>query len=136
MVCVTSTDWVQYESSISFLGSIVLFVAPNFQGALQVRAGWGAVEFLPNFASKVRVINGNDQESLLLFGHSSDTFTQTDLESDAMDVCLLSSRAARIVVGVSGQDHYEPVNVGKSVLKKWKSMWGDSETSKDKAPPA
>lgn len=83
------------------------------------------MEFLPVFASKVKVISGSDQESLLLFGHSGDTFTQDDLESDTMDICLLSSRMGRIVVGIYGQDQYEPVNVGKSVLKKWRNMWGE-----------
>ena len=107
------------------IGSIVLFVPPNFRGAIQIRVGWGAVEFLPTFANQVRVINGNDQESLLLFNHVGDTFTEADLETETMDICLLSSRAGRIVVGVAGQDHYEPVNVGKSVLKKWRNMWGE-----------
>ena len=106
------------------VGAVVLFVPPNFQGAFQVRTIWGAVEFLPNFASKLRVISGNDKESLLLFNYDDGDFTEADLKNESMDICLLTTQAGSIVVGVAGQDHYEPMNIGKSVKKLWRNIWG------------
>ncbi|KAI0079409.1 hypothetical protein K474DRAFT_653666 [Panus rudis PR-1116 ss-1] len=87
-------------------GHIVVFLPQNFQGALRIRSRRGSVNFLPAFAHAARVVEGNDSSALVLFGQKPEPVT--DLDSDEVDLCLLTTRHGRITVGISGVDHYDP----------------------------
>jgi len=97
-------------------GNIVLFIPPNFDGALMIRSRQGKVNLLPAFSQRARIVQASDDGSLVLFGQSN--LSLHDLGQDSVDVALLTTRQGRITVGVSGVDHYdESITVNPLVRK-------------------
>ncbi|TCD65802.1 hypothetical protein EIP91_002195 [Steccherinum ochraceum] len=101
-------------------GNIVVFVPPTFAGALQLRTRRGNVQFLPEFERNARLLNASDKGALVLFGQNvqNPVIDMHDLISDS---CMLSTRHGRIVIGVSGVDHYDEVQ-GPNLLEKLGSL--------------
>ncbi len=102
------------------LGNIVVFIPPNFEGALTLRSRRGNVNFLPAFARSARTVSGNDKESFVLFGEGN--YSPADLASDYIDSCFLSTRSGRITIGVSGVDHFDEARVADKILEKLGSL--------------
>ncbi|CAL1714117.1 unnamed protein product [Somion occarium] len=101
-------------------GHIVVFLPQCFQGAIQIRSRRGNVNFLPGFAQSARVVSGNDRFALVLFGINN--LTLSDLDSDALDVCLLSTRHGKITIGISGVDTYDDSQSTNLLVKKLGSL--------------
>ncbi|KAI0792378.1 hypothetical protein C8Q75DRAFT_804770 [Abortiporus biennis] len=103
------------------LGHIIVYLPKSFNGLIQIRTRKGDVEFLPAFAQNAGVVHGKDHESLIRYCGDITTelsvVTEADLQSLMLDHCLLTNRAGKIVIGVSGIDHYEP-RTTRSVLQK------------------
>ncbi|KAL4254779.1 hypothetical protein ABKN59_004799 [Abortiporus biennis] len=102
-------------------GHIIVYLPKSFNGLIQIRTRKGDVEFLPAFAQNAGVVHGKDHESLIRYCGDITTelsvVTEADLQSLMLDHCLLTNRAGKIVIGVSGIDHYEP-RTTRSVLQK------------------
>ncbi|PSR72450.1 hypothetical protein PHLCEN_2v11664 [Hermanssonia centrifuga] len=98
---------------------IVLFVPPNFQGALQLHSKRGNVKFLPAFAQQARTVQANDDGALVLFGQGEISLAEPD--SEGLDFCSLESRHGKLTVGISGVDVLETAE-GKSLIKKLGAM--------------
>ncbi|KAJ3488659.1 hypothetical protein NLI96_g2683 [Meripilus lineatus] len=101
-------------------GNIVVFIPPNFDGALTIRSRRGNVNFLPAFARSARTVSGNDKESFVLFGEGN--YSPADLATDYIDSCFLSTRTGKITIGVSGVDRFDEANVGDKIVEKLGSL--------------
>ncbi|KAH8093221.1 hypothetical protein BXZ70DRAFT_1010450 [Cristinia sonorae] len=89
---------------------MVVYIPKNFRGALKIRTVRGNIKFLPEFQRLSRLVNASDSDALVLFGQGLPP--QVDLSDASIDSCLLSSRHGRIIVGVSGVDHFDEVPGG------------------------
>ncbi|KAI0091481.1 hypothetical protein BDY19DRAFT_628613 [Irpex rosettiformis] len=94
---------------------IVLFVPPNYQGALHLRTRKGQVKFLPAFANQARVINADDEGALVLFGEGEISLAEPT--TDGLDYCSLVSRHGKLTIGISGVDQLETAS-DDSLIKK------------------
>ncbi|THH32066.1 hypothetical protein EUX98_g2104 [Antrodiella citrinella] len=101
-------------------GNIIVFLPPNFHGGIQFRIKnpRNAVMFLPEFASRARVINGSDKESFVLFGNND--LALSDPKNPELDLCLLSTHTGQITVGVADVDYYQEAKP----LGFWKKLLG------------
>lgn len=86
-------------------GDIVVMLPRTYSGAIQLRTRKGTFEFLPHFASIMNVAKANETEALVLFG--SPLTPNAGLPSQAADFSQLVARTGKIIVGLSGKDHYE-----------------------------
>lgn len=98
----------------------MLFIPPNFQGALRLHSRSGNVKFLPAFAQRARVVNADDEGALVLFG-DGELSSIVESTSEGLDYCSASTRHGRLTIGVSGVDHLEVANEG-NLLKKIGTM--------------
>ncbi|KAI0339677.1 hypothetical protein BDW22DRAFT_1486762 [Trametopsis cervina] len=99
---------------------IVLFVPPNFQGALHLHTSKGQVNFLPAFANQARVINADDEGALVLFGQGEIALAEPT--TDGLDYCSLVSRHGKLTIGVSGVDQLNMASNG-GLIKKLGTMF-------------
>ena len=99
---------------------IVLFVPPNFQGALKLHSRHGNVKFLPGFQQRARVITADDEGALVLFG-DNELSSVIEPTSDGLDWCSVESRHGRLTIGVSGVDQVA-VAAETSLIKKIGTM--------------
>jgi hypothetical protein len=94
---------------------IVLFVPPNFQGALHLRTRHGQVKFLPAFANQARVVNADDEGALVLFGEGEISLAEPT--SDGLDYCSLATRHGKLTIGISGVDQLDSAADGGLIQK-------------------
>lgn len=99
---------------------IVLFIPPNFQGALHLRTRNGQVKFLPAFANQARVINADDEGALVLFGQGEISLAEPT--TDGLDYCSLVSRHGKLTIGISGVDQIDTA-AGGNLMKKLGTMF-------------
>ncbi|KAF9460530.1 hypothetical protein BDZ94DRAFT_1169452, partial [Collybia nuda] len=103
-------------------GDIVLLIPKTYCGAIQLSTRQGSIQFLPALAALMRIVRNDDDEALVLVGDQ--TMSRTNREqTQKLDFCQLNSRGGKLIVGISGQDRYEP-KVG--FWKKLGSMFGDT----------
>ena len=90
-----------------FVGDIIVFIPDGFCGAILSRSKRlaRAVDFLPAFSARARVIKGDDQESFVLVGNSDAALK--DPKNTTLDLCFLTTQSGKITIGVTGVDHYE-----------------------------
>ncbi|KAL4254748.1 hypothetical protein ABKN59_004801 [Abortiporus biennis] len=103
-------------------GQTILFLPPTFDGFIHICNGRAPVEILSECAKHTRIVYGSDEASLIRFSPSNGSdsplaVTEQDLQSSSLDHCLLGGSRGRIVIGISGMDHYEPP-VAKTGLQK------------------
>jgi hypothetical protein len=65
------------------------------------------MKFLPTFSNHMRVMNSTNEEALILLGDTSLAPSGSAITTIS-DYCKLTSRRGQIVIGVSGEDTYEP----------------------------
>lgn len=87
-------------------GNIVVFLPPTFNGSIAVRTRRGptGVAFLPNFASRARLIRRSDRGMLI---NLSPTPTAADMAKASQlgeDYCVISTRHGRVAIGIYGVD--------------------------------
>ena len=87
-------------------GSAVVFVPPNFKGALRLRTRFAQVNLLPAFAENARVINADEHGTIVLYGDADFLSLGSACEptSDGLDYCFASSTYGSVQVGVTGVD--------------------------------
>lgn len=85
---------------ISFSGNIVVFLPNDFFGAIQLQTRKGTFHFLPALASIMRTMKEVKGETLILIGQPT--------VNREVDFLQLNSRHGKIVVGLTGLDHYQP----------------------------
>lgn len=73
-------------------------------------------------AALMRIMKNDDDEALVLVGDQMMSKTSRD-DTQALDFCQLNSRGGKVIVGLSGQDRYDP-KVG--FWKKLGSIFGDT----------
>jgi len=107
-------------------GNIIVFIPPNFSGGIQFRSKRvrNALNFLPEFATRARIINGSDKDSFVLFG--THDLSLSDLKNTERDLLLLSTQSGMITVGVTGLDYYEEP---KLPIGFWKKFLGGKSAS-------
>ena len=102
-------------------GPIVLFVPPNFQGALKLHLRPNNIKFLAGFQQRARVVNADDKSAFVLFG-DSDLSSAIEPTSDGLDYCSVKSRHGSLTIGVSGVDHLAAAVAETSLIKKLGTM--------------
>ena len=76
---------------------------PTFNGSIACRTKRGSVDFLPGFAKLAQVLRGTDREMFVDFAPpSKDAVPPVTLQRE--DSCVVSTRAGRIIIGLSGVD--------------------------------
>jgi len=103
-------------------GDILLFLPKTFCGVVQLSTRKGGLQLLPALAAIMRVVKETDNEALLLLGNQTMSKSNSG-DNQALDFCQLNSRTGKLIVGLSGQDRYEP-KVG--FWKKLGSMFGET----------
>ena len=63
---------------------------------------------MPEFERWGRIVKASDNGAFILFGGNVQN-AAVDLNDPAVDSCLLSTKHGKVVVGVSGVDHYDEV---------------------------
>lgn len=115
-----STHNAKADNDLCELGNLVIFIPPNFDGALTIRSRRGNLNFLPAFARSARTVSGSDKESFVLFGEGN--YSPADLASEYIDSCFLSTRSGKITIGVSGQDHFDEARITDKIMEKLSSL--------------
>ncbi|EPT02941.1 hypothetical protein FOMPIDRAFT_1022586 [Fomitopsis schrenkii] len=90
-------------------GNIMVFLPPTFNGSIAVRTrrGPNGVAYMPNFATRARLVRRSDREMLI---NLSPTPSPADLVKSAQasqkgdDYCVISTRHGKVAIGIYGLD--------------------------------
>lgn len=92
----------QYQLS----GNILFFLPPDFDGPITIRQrrGRNAINFLPAFAERARVLRTSERETSVILSSASGT---ASIANPGHDLCVLGTRSGEITIGLSGYDKPE-----------------------------
>ncbi|RXW21671.1 hypothetical protein EST38_g4190 [Candolleomyces aberdarensis] len=79
-------------------GDIIVWFPETFSGVIQLNTVKGELHLLPNLAKAVRTLKDTDKEAMLIMGNQA--------EGGLTDLCQLTSRTGKIIIGLSGQDKH------------------------------
>ena len=82
-------------------GEIMIWLPETFSGVIQGNTGRGELMVLPGLARTVRVLKSTNKEVMLLMGSQQISGSE---DSAMTDLCQLSSRSGKVIIGLSGQD--------------------------------
>lgn len=80
----------------------MVWLPETFSGVIQASTGKGELVVLPGLARMVRVLKSTNKEVMLLMG--SQQWSGGGEDSAMTDLCQLSSRSGKVIIGLSGQD--------------------------------
>jgi hypothetical protein len=79
----------------------MIWLPETFSGVIQGNTGKGELIVLPGLARTVRVLKSTNKEVMLLMGSQQISGSE---DSAMTDLCQLSSRSGKVIIGLSGQD--------------------------------
>lgn len=87
-------------------GNILFFLPPDFDGPITIRQrrGRNAINFLPAFAERARVLRTSERETSVILSSASGT---ASIANPGHDLCVLGTRSGEITIGLSGYDKPE-----------------------------
>jgi hypothetical protein len=86
------------SSTPAYTGDITVWFPETFSGVIQLNTVKGELHVLPYLAKAVRTLKDTHKEAVLLMG--------TQAEGGLTDLCQVSSRSGKIIIGLSGQDRH------------------------------
>lgn len=79
----------------------MVWLPETFSGVIQASTGKGELIVLPGLTRAVRVLKSTNKEVMLLMGSQQMSIGE---DSAMTDLCQLSSRSGKVIIGLSGQD--------------------------------
>lgn len=79
----------------------MVWLPETFSGVIQGSTGKGELIVLPGLARLTRVLKSTNKEVMLLMGSQQISGGE---DSALTDLCQLSSRSGKVIIGLSGQD--------------------------------
>lgn len=82
------------------LGDVVVWLPETFSGVIHLNTKAGNLRVLPGLEKVVKVLKSTNKEAMMLMG------SPTASDEAQTDLCQLSSRSGKLIVGLSGQDKH------------------------------
>ncbi|PPQ69772.1 hypothetical protein CVT25_009756 [Psilocybe cyanescens] len=86
-------------------GNVALFIPEGYSGVVHLRTKKGEIEILPALATYIKIVKSSNRETIFMIGTQNNLY-ELDNSREA-SFCQVDTRTGRIVIGLSGRDHYQ-----------------------------